>query len=557
MSSSTKKLPNPFGGPAKWVTEGIAEALYTYCAIKGIPHSAIYVIQGSNNVGVIQSAGTHDGDNCLDTWIQIDDALCKKIGIVSWERGAPFDPHSHMVLMYADGLAWLASQQEKTYREKRSNGLGALNQRDNSWCPRYRGVRHVKGPGSYAGVKKTALRDTPGYSQAGCDPRNDKDLVKNTAKKGATITGIVGRVECQNRDYYVTKDATFYLVTDLGAYAGPKVAVKPDTNIYVTTVATSGYAEPDIRSTRKVTVKKGAKITGNGQTKTTKTFVRNTQGFWFLRQDLDVKKATAPKPKPKVKPINGLRVGTLNLPDDSKVPQLRGETTRAVQAAAQIEHAGLHLVFFQELVGPVGGEPSPWARKVLKALGTEWGLIVGRTAFNENYIAYRKAVFNVKQLDDIIIRVAGLEGKHGTPVELTHEGSGRTILGVGTHLVANNESGAGKQGSYLGPKVRELAAGKVTIVAGDMNTNGLLSGLDNAGLKSTRKTARKTDNSATYTNQSKSKPSTSVEDIIDQIWVSDGVSVIRYEVVSSVSGGKFIEPRISDHMLVWVELNIP
>jgi endonuclease/exonuclease/phosphatase family metal-dependent hydrolase len=336
------------------------------------------------------------------------------------------------------------------------------------------------------------------------------------------------------------------------------VTIKPDTTIYVTTKATVGYAQPDLSSPAKVNVAKGAKITGNGQAKTSKTFVRNTQGFWFLRQDLDVRKTSSkPKPKPVAKPIVGLRVGTLNMPDDTKVPALRGETTRAEAAAAQIEHAGLHIVLMQELVMNNGqGRPSSWAGKVLKALGSEWGVVVPRTVYNEDYIFYRKAVFNVDQLDDIIIRVAGVEGKHGTPAILTHEATGRELFVVCTHLVANNESGAGKQGSYLGPRVKELAGGRVTIVGGDMNTNGMLSGLDNAGLKNTRKAARKTDNSATYTNQSKSKPSTSVEDIIDQIWVSDGVSVVQHEVVSAVSGGRFVEPRISDHMLVWAELNI-
>lgn len=560
MTSSTKKIENPFGGPAKWVTEGLAEALYTYCAIKGIQPWQLYVIQGSNNVGVIASAGTHNGNSCIDTADTVDDALLKKIGVVSWERVYPFDPHSHMVLMFAEGLAWLASQQEKTYREKRSNGLGSLNQYDSSWCPRYRSVRHVQGPARYKGIKREAIRQTYAYSQAGCDPKNDKDLVKKTLKKGAVVTDIVGRVECQSKDYYVTKDASFILVTDLGAYAGDKVTIKPDKNIYVTTTATVGYERPDTSSGAKVRVLKGAKITGNGQAKTTRTFVRNTQGFWFLRADLDVKKTPAPKPpapKPPAKKIDGLRVGTLNLPDDTKVPSLRGSTTRAVGAAAQIEHAKLDVVFLQELVGPNQGKPSAWASKVLSALGSkEWGLITGRTAYNENYIVYRKAVFNVRQLDDIIIRVAGLEGKHGTPAVLTHERTGIELFGVSTHLIANNESGAGKQGSYLGPEVKRLAGGRVTIVAGDMNTNAMLSGFDNSGLKSTRKSARKTDNSATYANQAKSKPSTSTEDIIDQIWVSRGVSVVRHEVVSAVSDGKFIEPRISDHMLVWTELDI-
>jgi hypothetical protein len=559
VSSSTKRLSNPFGGPARYVTEGLVDALMTYCAIKGIRPDQLYVIQGSNNVGVVKSAGTHDGNSCVDTLITVDDALLKKIGVMSQERtpAQGFDPHSHMVLMYAEGLAWLAEAQEKAYRERRSNGLGDLSHLDTSWCPRYRGVRHVKGPASYKGVKKTALRDTYAYLQAGCDPKYDGDLVKRKLSRGTTVTDIVGRVECQSKDYYVTRDASFILVTDLGAHAGDKVTIQPDNTIYVTTTATVGYAQPDLASPAKVNVAAGARITGNGQAKTSKTFVRNTQGFWFLRQDLDVRKAKAPKPKPTVPPIVGLRVGTLNLPDDTKVPQLRGETTRAGVAAAQIEAAGLHLVFLQELVGPIAGKPSAWAAKVLKALGSSWGLVVGRTGFNENYIAYRKAVFNVSQLDDIIIRVADLEGKHGTPAVFTHEASGRELLGVCTHLVANNEAGAGKQGSFLGPKVRELAAGRVTIVGGDMNTNGMLSGFANTGLKNTRKSAVRTDNSATYTNQSKSKPSTSVEDIIDQIWVSEkGVTVTRHEVVSATSGGEFIEPRVGDHMLTWAELTI-
>lgn len=562
MSTSTKKLANPFGGPAKWVTEGLADALKTYCAIKDIPWSALYVIQGSNNVGVVASAGTHDKDNCIDTVITVDDALCKKIGIVSWERVPPaFSRHSHMVLLFGSNLAWLAAAQEKGYRANRTNGLGNLTHRDTSWCPRYRSVRHLKGPYP-ASTKLIAEKATLGYSEAGCDPVNDKDLVKQKRAKGYILSNLAGKVECQGKDYFVTTGGTFYLADDFHTYV-PEIKVTKDTNIYKVAVdVAAGFDVPGKARKTVINAKRGAKITAAGIAKVDgATYVKNVAGHWWLRRDLDVAKPAVPKPPtPKPAPITDLRVGQFNLPDKSKIKS-PSEDVRVAEAVRQIESVHLDVVFFNEMVGPGkdsdSNKPSAFAAKVAAKLGGGWGLIVGRTAFNENYAAYRKATMSVRsQHDDIILRVAGAEGKHALPITLVHDATKREVLTAGTHLVANNEPAAGKQAELLGPKLKALAAGDLTVVCGDMNTNAMLSGFDNAGLKSARKSGKKTDNLPTYTTQGKTKPSTDPEWIIDQIWVSDAFVVNSYNVVRNLNAdGTFKSPRPSDHFLTWVSLS--
>lgn len=214
------KVSSPFGGPGRYTNPGMIALVKTYCAIKGISLSQFYCIQGSFNTTVAASAGTHDKADCIDVSSSVDDDLMKKIGAFAWQRTSAqgFTPHVHMGRMYSTAMAWLATAQDKAYRDNRSNGLGNLSTKDTSWCPRYRGVKHISGPTT---KKYVATKETWGYSQAGCHSSNDADLKVKTRAKGYVLYNIAGRVQSNGSDYFVTNGGTFYNVANFTAYVEP------------------------------------------------------------------------------------------------------------------------------------------------------------------------------------------------------------------------------------------------------------------------------------------------------------------------------------------------
>ena len=91
------------------------------------------ILQGSYNVGVAASAGTHDGGGVVDVWVPSLDAdvVVKQLrmdGFAAWHRRpsqGPWGHHIHAVAIGDHQLAPLAAQQVVAYR-KGFNGLGHL-----------------------------------------------------------------------------------------------------------------------------------------------------------------------------------------------------------------------------------------------------------------------------------------------------------------------------------------------------------------------------------------------------------------------------------------------
>lgn len=241
-----KKIPCPLGGPGKWSNPRMVSALKTYCAIKGVPLSSIYCYQGSFNTGVEASAGTHDKADCLDVSVDtFDNALAKKIGIVSWDRtpAQGFDLHAHMVRLYTSDAAWLADAQEKAYREHKSNGLGDLSGKDTSYCPKYRGVQHLSGPTTQ---KYITTKETAGWKEAGCHgtTASDRSLLSVTRPKGFIVSNVAGKVRCNGSDYIVTTSGTFYNLANLKTYVAPPAG----TIYYVRAPRAVGYTIKNAQS---------------------------------------------------------------------------------------------------------------------------------------------------------------------------------------------------------------------------------------------------------------------------------------------------------------------
>lgn len=212
--SEYSRISTPYGGPGVYTNPGMVDLVRTYCHIKGIGMSAFYVYQGSFNTTVAASAGTHDKADCMDSSSSIDDNLLKKIGAFAWQRTTSQGfgvNHVHFGRMYSSAMAWLATAQDRAYRGWRSNGLGDLSGKDNSWCPRYRSVKHLSGPtaNDYLAVRKTAA-----FSQAGCLVSEDSDLIKVWRERKFTLTDIAGTVRCRGRDYFVTDGGGFYKTAD-------------------------------------------------------------------------------------------------------------------------------------------------------------------------------------------------------------------------------------------------------------------------------------------------------------------------------------------------------
>ena len=220
--SQYSRVNSPYEG-GRYSNPGMIALIKTFCAIMGFKVSQMTCFQGSFNTTVEASAGTHDKADCLDISalnyarkIQV----LRSIGAFAFHRtkAQGFGEHIHLGRMFSTAMAWLATAQDNAYRKYKSDGLGDLSHTDRDWTPRYRSVRHLKGPTTSTFF---AVRATPGYSQAGGTPIGDKDLVKVTRARKSVLGNIAGTVRCNGKDYFVTNSLTFFLVSDfIKAFGG-------------------------------------------------------------------------------------------------------------------------------------------------------------------------------------------------------------------------------------------------------------------------------------------------------------------------------------------------
>lgn len=218
--SQYSRITAPWPHSGAWngyTNSGMVRLLKTYCAIMGHLLSELTCWQGSFHTGYAPSAGTHDKADCLDLSDNNAAEKCKTLKLIggfAWLRTIAQgfgSNHVHMGRMYSAAMAWLATAQDEAYRNHKSNGLGDLSHTDTSWCPRYRSIRHLYGPTK---AHYYAVRDTPGYSQPGCTPVGDHDLITGTCPRKYELSGIAGTVRAKSKDYFVTTRRTFYLKSD-------------------------------------------------------------------------------------------------------------------------------------------------------------------------------------------------------------------------------------------------------------------------------------------------------------------------------------------------------
>lgn len=333
------KIRSPFAGPGTYTNPGMVALIKTYCAIKGIPWARFWLTQGSFNTTVAASAGTHDEADCIDTLDSVDEALFKRIGGNAQQRtrAQGFVPHTHMVRMFSTAMAWLAEAQDEAYRKYQSNGLGNLSHKDTSWCPRYRGVKHLAGPSTKQYV---ATKETWGYSQAGCHADKDADLRKTTRAKGWVLGNIAGKVHANGSDYWVTTSGTFYNTANFTTYTPPPEG----TMYYVRAAAVTGHASTSAASA----VVGGVKVWGTAlkvlRTKTVNgarwgwVDPSDGAGRWYLLAHL-----SQTKPTTRVGRVGDLRVGEYNV-----AAQASGHAgtypKRAPLSAARMVAAGADVI---------------------------------------------------------------------------------------------------------------------------------------------------------------------------------------------------------------------
>jgi uncharacterized protein YraI len=379
--------------------------------------------------------------------------------------------------------------------------------------------------------------------------------INKTAAKGAKITS-VGRTKIGETTWVKNVEGLWWHRGYLNPRRYPAVA---DDTVYVVTADPSlaGRTYP-VRGDVVVQPKKGAIVTAAARTEEPQDdgefWVKNIAGSWFSTKYLEASNQ-APTPAPTPARAH-LRMGHYNLPGPDKHANA---DARAKRAAALVQANQLDVLTTNELVGTgvdsTTSAGSSFARTLHGYLGTtEWGMVVPTTAYNENYIFYRKAKMALVQgFADKKIYAAGVPGRHVTRVALRDLETGKELALGATHLVNNNEPGAALQAPLVWDAMAAVKGDRPVFIAGDMNTDKTLTGFTNPGLRNARLTAKASTNAkaSTYVGWSDTTPDYDPNWIIDQFYVDPEFDVDGYTVVlDTKADGTFNTPKPSDHLLV-------
>lgn len=261
---------------------------------------------------------------------------------------------------------------------------------------------------------------------------------------------------------------------------------------------------------------------------------------------------TDPTPEVPVPPTKTFTIRAMTYNPSDKM----GNTTeRAKLVAEYVAKGDPDVVTFQELTGRDGpGDPSPWATRILDALGAKWRLIVPTTAFNENYIAYRVDRLSlVKQVPDHIMRVSGAAGKHCTTAVFKQIATGGRFVIGDAHLdpytsVANRAKQCISANSYV--KAVAVDEGSIPyLLCGDFNYEYLFADMKainrlDVGHKARIKTGWKF---STFIGKT---PTLDVGPHLDYITVGADAKVETAEVVQVLNqaGTKYKMPLAGDHI---------
>lgn len=266
--------------------------------------------------------------------------------------------------------------------------------------------------------------------------------------------------------------------------------------------------------------------------------------------------------KARATPPTVIRAAVFNLPDEGTEadPKLPNAPARIAAAIPLVQKQGAPtFIAWNELVGIKGpGNASDHARAVDAELSSTWLLVKPTLSLNENYISYRRDLLEVvRQYDDKVLP-SPHGGRHLTRVVFRHKPSAEVFAVGVTHLVhgAGDDRDASRQKQaadavrYMG-NVSKLHNDCPFILLGDMNMHHDLTAAVAAGMKRASRWADDTNGqakAATYTNYTKTVPSTNPEWAIDQIWFSSHWYVDEWAVLRDLTtAGEYRKPRPSDH----------
>jgi hypothetical protein len=510
------KVKSPYDG-GTFTNPGMVDLIRTYCKIRGYPSvKSITVIQGSFTDLVPESMHTHSKADALDLSefdAKTKDKIFRSIGGAIWHRAAGFKTrHCHLARMYSTKMFSLTAAQERAYRAHGSDGLGDLSHKDTEWQPRYRGVKHLSGPEPGQWIARTP---TPGYSVAGTDPVNDKDLIKVKREKGFVLSGIAGQVRSQGKTYLVaTKgkdDMTFYLRSDFSRFVPNFVALAQ--TMVTTKGGVHGREAPGLAGVPdKAGIKirpKGFHIKVTGFVKTSEgVFWSSNHGTWYAGASLKVLGAPAtivPPPPPPVvvtpvplkaaaaKPAAlmgavptshamtlisqneiALRLTPKNTKHVGDWKHGKGYATRCGLMTELYRDSGVSVVAGAEAAGLP--EMRTFNKALTKALGSKWESHLFGDGFDiSQSINVDTAIFEVVDLGFVTMTPAGPGNSHNIApwALLRHRDSGIAHYEVSLHLIAGSGKATSRhreaQIHTLVPQLDHIAGGLPVIYAGDMN----------------------------------------------------------------------------------------
>jgi hypothetical protein len=365
--------------------------------------------------------------------------------------------------------------------------------------PRYRGVKHLSGPEHGQWI---AIRATPGYSVAGSDPVNDKDLVMVRRDKGHVLSGIAGRVRSQGKDYLVvTKgkdDMTFYLLADFNRYVPNFVALAQ--TMVTTEAGVHGREEPGLDG---VPDKKGIKIRPKGFRIKVVGFVETNEGVfwssnhgtWYAGTSLAVvgarpakvvsapakkaaKRAAATPTSHSMTLINQNEIALRLSPKNSKhVDDWKHGLPYATRCRLMTElykNSSVSVVAGAEAAGLP--QMRTFNHALEKALGSTWeSHLFGDGWDISQSINVDTAIFEVVEHGFVTMTPAGPGGSHNIApwALLRHRASGISHYEVSLHLIAGSGKALSRrreaQVHTLVPQMDHVADGLPVIYAGDMN----------------------------------------------------------------------------------------
>ena len=269
--------------------------------------------------------------------------------------------------------------------------------------------------------------------------------------------------------------------------------------------------------------------------------------YWYHKDYLKVAGSPTPEPSPQL--VN-IRIGSLNIPlDADKLPD---GAQRAKEAAKQINASNLAAIGVQELDRWPNAKSHKYAEQLLRELGSDWIMSKPSTNWNENYLFIRKdsVIFKQSLPDKILTSKAG--GRHATRAKVEKDGKELTL--ISTHFVSGSGNGSSRE--EQGTQLAEISDAQ-TIILGDLNQKAVPKALAKM-FKTARDNAQAATNAewGTFAKWGNTQVGKSAGAFLDHVLLPLHAIVKGYTVVGVSEDGKLDQPRISDHLLIIVSVDL-